>query len=303
MSRNGSGTYTKAVSSFSPGGTITASDHNSLWDDLVTEITNSVAADGQTTVTGPIKFADGDVSAPGLTFAADTDSGIYRAALNRFAFAAGGAQVAIFASASCSFQVPLTMSATATFRSEAIFSATAVFTQPILVSGTATFTKGFIASATASFVEPILCSGTATFTKGFITSATAVFTQPILCSGTATFTKGFIASATSTFTITPVGVGIPRAIGVATYVASAPTLNTANSFNMASITDTNVGQIRFDFTNNMADANYCVVATAETTSGPLITYVITKQTSGFTVRMTDADSTFTDPASISVVVF
>lgn len=93
MARNGSGVYTKAVSSFSPGGTITASDHNSLWDDLVSEVTNSVAADGQTTMTGPLKAASGTAAAPSITFGSDTDSGFYLASANHVGGAVNGTKI------------------------------------------------------------------------------------------------------------------------------------------------------------------------------------------------------------------
>jgi microcystin-dependent protein len=92
MARNGSGTYTK-VNTFVAGNSIAATGHNQNWDDLATEITNSVAADGQTTMTGPLKAASGTVSAPGVTFASDTDCGLYRIGANNIGVAANGAKV------------------------------------------------------------------------------------------------------------------------------------------------------------------------------------------------------------------
>jgi microcystin-dependent protein len=92
MARNGSGTYTK-VNTFVAGNSITAAGHNANWDDIATEVTNSVAADGQTTMTGPLKAASGTVSAPGVTFASDTDCGLYRIGANNIGVAANGAKV------------------------------------------------------------------------------------------------------------------------------------------------------------------------------------------------------------------
>lgn len=105
MARNGSGSYTKAVSSFIPGQSITASNHNSLWDDLVSEVSNSVAADGQTTITGPIKFSNGSASAPSLTFASGTDTGMYRKAANAIGFAASATEVFSLTTATATFAV------------------------------------------------------------------------------------------------------------------------------------------------------------------------------------------------------
>lgn len=92
MARNGSGTYTK-VNTFVASNPITASGHNQNWDDIASEMTNSVAADGQTSMTGPLKAASGTVSAPSLTFASDTNTGIYRIGSDNLGIAANGAKV------------------------------------------------------------------------------------------------------------------------------------------------------------------------------------------------------------------
>jgi hypothetical protein len=54
MARNGSGTYS-VPNTFVAGETITASGENQNFSDIGAEITNSVAADGQTSMTGPLK--------------------------------------------------------------------------------------------------------------------------------------------------------------------------------------------------------------------------------------------------------
>lgn len=97
MARNGSGTYSR-VNTFISGSTITAAGHNQNWADLENEMTNSVAADGQTTMTGALKASNGTVSAPSLTFGADTNTGLYRSAADTMAVAIGGVQVGTFGS-------------------------------------------------------------------------------------------------------------------------------------------------------------------------------------------------------------
>lgn len=89
MSRNGSGTYS-VPNTFTSGTTITASGHNENWSDVATEVTNSVAADGQTSMTGPLKAANGTVAAPAVTFASDPDSGMYRIGADNVGIATGG---------------------------------------------------------------------------------------------------------------------------------------------------------------------------------------------------------------------
>ena len=109
MARNGSGTYTR-VNTFTSGNAITAAGHNQNWADLETEMTNSVAADGQTSLTGPLKAANGTAAAPGITFAADADSGIYRIGTNNVGMAVNGAKVLDVATTGLSITGTLTSS-------------------------------------------------------------------------------------------------------------------------------------------------------------------------------------------------
>lgn len=92
MPRNGSGNYSK-VNTFSAGATITASGQNQNWDDIASEMSNSVAADGQTTMTGQLKASNGTVAAPGVSFASDLDTGMYRIGGNNVGIACNGAKV------------------------------------------------------------------------------------------------------------------------------------------------------------------------------------------------------------------
>lgn len=90
--RNGSGTYT-VPNSFTAGSVITAADFNENFSDIASELTNSVAADGQTAMTGPFKGYSGSASAPGYTFSADTNSGMYRIGADNIGIAVGGTKI------------------------------------------------------------------------------------------------------------------------------------------------------------------------------------------------------------------
>lgn len=92
MSRNGSGVYS-VPNTFVAGGTITASGHNQNWSDLATELTNSVAADGQTSMTGALKASLGSLASPSYTFAADLNTGRYRKSADTMADVCGGTEV------------------------------------------------------------------------------------------------------------------------------------------------------------------------------------------------------------------
>lgn len=92
MSRNGSGTFS-IPNTLVSGTPITAAAHNQNYADIGSEITNSLALDGQSTMTGPIKAASGSVSAPSVTFGSDPDSGFYRIGSNNMGGAVGGTKI------------------------------------------------------------------------------------------------------------------------------------------------------------------------------------------------------------------
>jgi hypothetical protein len=89
MPRNLAGKFI-VINTFVPGTTITALAHNENWADAANEISNSLAADGQTPMSGPLKAIAGSAATPALTFSADPDTGMYRAGTDTLGFAAGG---------------------------------------------------------------------------------------------------------------------------------------------------------------------------------------------------------------------
>lgn len=102
MARNGSGTYS-VPNTFVAGNTITASSHNANWTDIGSEMTNSLALDGQSTMTGVVKGANGTAAAPSYTFGTDTNTGVYRVNADDLGITVGGTKVADFASATTTF--------------------------------------------------------------------------------------------------------------------------------------------------------------------------------------------------------
>jgi microcystin-dependent protein len=92
MPRNGSGTMT-AAQTYATGQTITAAVINANITDIASELTNSVAKDGQTVMTGPLKASNGTAAAPSITFGSDLDTGIYRKSANKMGVSLGGVEV------------------------------------------------------------------------------------------------------------------------------------------------------------------------------------------------------------------
>jgi hypothetical protein len=92
MARNGTGTYTRAISAYVTGTTISATEANSEAVDIGNEITNSLPRDGQAGMTGTFKVPDGSAGTPSITFSAETGSGLYRASAGVLSVAISGSQ-------------------------------------------------------------------------------------------------------------------------------------------------------------------------------------------------------------------
>lgn len=80
--------------SFSSGTTISSSATNANNTDIASEITGSLPRDGQAGMTGQLKADAGSTSAPGISFAADTNTGFYRKSGDVIGVVAGGTEVA-----------------------------------------------------------------------------------------------------------------------------------------------------------------------------------------------------------------
>lgn len=93
MPRNGSGTYSLPQAAFVPGTTIESAAVNSDFSDIASALTDSVAADGQTTMTGALKLADGTLTQPALTFGTSTGKGIANLGAGSMSFIYGGTAV------------------------------------------------------------------------------------------------------------------------------------------------------------------------------------------------------------------
>ena len=79
------------------GNTIQISQHNPVFEDVAAAMTQRLMASGANPMTGPLKAADGSVSAPSHTFNSDQATGLYKTAAG-FGVAVGGTKVAEFGS-------------------------------------------------------------------------------------------------------------------------------------------------------------------------------------------------------------
>jgi hypothetical protein len=178
MPRNGSGTMS-LTTAFVPSTPALAADVNTVLGDIAAEITNSVAKDGQTPMTGQFKAADGTITAPGLGFGSDTNTGFYRSASGVIR-------------ASCDGTNSFTISATGV-------------STPILTA-TTSLTVGAVANAHVPAGAILMWSG----------SVASIPTGWLLCNGsngTPDLRNRFIVGAGSTYAVAATG-GSADAIAV-----------------------------------------------------------------------------------------
>lgn len=93
MPRNGSGTaYRIPGTAYTNGTTNDGSELDAEQTDIYSLLTNSVASDGQTPMTGPLRLPLGTNAAPALTFSAETGTGLYRSAAGEASISITGLQ-------------------------------------------------------------------------------------------------------------------------------------------------------------------------------------------------------------------
>jgi microcystin-dependent protein len=90
MPRNSSGIYSLPQSPFVPGTVISSAAVNSDFADIATALTGSIASNGTTAITNPIKFPPGSAVAPTVTFSNDTTTGLYSGGTGVLGLTAGG---------------------------------------------------------------------------------------------------------------------------------------------------------------------------------------------------------------------
>jgi hypothetical protein len=89
-----SGTYSLPANAEAVNGTtINPTYFNNTINDIADELTNSVAADGQTTMTGPLKVVAGSITDAAVQRATDSNTGVYFPATDTVAFVAGGTKI------------------------------------------------------------------------------------------------------------------------------------------------------------------------------------------------------------------
>lgn len=285
MARNGSGTMA-VVNTFVDGTTITAAAHNTNFTDVASEITNSVAVDGQSAMTGQFKFASGTVGAPGVVPGSDLDTGVYRIGGDNLGVACAGAKVLDIATTGLGVTGTLSATGAITENGAAVYKAGGT---DVAVAdggtGASTATLGFNALAPTTTRGDLITRDASNNVRLAVGAANRVLrsdgTDPAwgqvvnsditdatiahakLASGV-TASQAVMETGTATDSYVAPGrqhfhPGHPKFWAFVTVTTGTPTLQT--SYNVTSITDGGAGDLLVTIATDFSSANWCGGAT------------------------------------------
>ena len=200
MPRNGSGVYTlPAGNPVVPGTTIDAEWANSTLEDMANELTNSLSRTGAGGMLAPFRIADGTVTAPGLSFLNETNTGLYRTASGSVWMSVLGVNMAQFSTVGLTIPFGKALTAQGNASVLGTFGVTGATTlsSTLAVTGALTATGGVVgnvtgnvtaASGTSSFNDVVI-SGSLDMTAGSSATITGL-NAPVNASDAAN--KGYV---------------------------------------------------------------------------------------------------------------
>ena len=304
MPHNGSGTFNPDTT-FADGNAWNASAVNAMYTDLAAGITNSLAKDGQSTMTGQFKAQNGSAAAPAITLGSDTDTGFYRVGANSIGLTVNGVLLATFDSAG------ITLASGATLGSAANIIVTANITNnAVTLAKLATQTDGTILSNVSggsavpaantlhAILDAVLGSdqgsvlyrGASTWarlgpgTNGQYLKTQGAAANPAWAtvSGLPSGSEGQVLQYSSgAWAGSNSGV---RCHGHVTVSVTTPTLQ-SGSVNVASVTRIAGPLYRVTFTTALANATYTAIVTGQYGAGyPAAAAVVAKTTTTFDIQ-------------------
>jgi hypothetical protein len=171
MPRNASGIYTlPGGNPVTPGDVIEAEWANTTLEDVADALTNSLSRTGAGGMLAPFRIADGAVSAPGLSFLNETNTGLYRSGSGSVWMSVLGVNTAQFSTVGLTipFGKALTAAGNASVAGTFSVGGAATLASTLAVTGAITATGGVTGNVTGNVTAG---SGTSTFNDLVVTGA------------------------------------------------------------------------------------------------------------------------------------
>lgn len=159
MPRNSSGVYTlPSGNPVVPGTTIDAAWANDTMEDMANEITNSLSRTGAGGMLAPFRIANGTVTAPGLSYLNETNTGLYRSGAGSVWMSVLGVNTVQFSTVGLTipFGKALTAQGNASVAGTFSVAGATTLASTLAVTGALSATGGVLGNVTAA-------SGTSTF--------------------------------------------------------------------------------------------------------------------------------------------
>lgn len=170
MPRNSSGVYTlPSGNPVVPGTTIDAAWANDTMEDMANEITNSLSRTGAGGMLAPFRIADGTVTAPGLSYLNETNTGLYRSGAGSTWMAVLGVNTVQFSTVGMTIPSgkALTAQGATYLTSTLAVTGATTMASTLAVTGAITATSGVIGNVTGN----VTSSGTSNFAEVVITGS------------------------------------------------------------------------------------------------------------------------------------
>lgn len=161
MPRNGSGVYTlPGGNPVVPGTVIEATWANDTLEDIANELTNSLSRTGAGGMLAPFRIANGTVSAPGISFLNETNTGLYRSGSGSTWMSVLGVNTVQFSTVGLTIPAgkALTAQGNASVSGTLGVTGATTLSSTLAVTGAITATGGVLGNITAA-------SGTSTFNE------------------------------------------------------------------------------------------------------------------------------------------
>jgi hypothetical protein len=316
-SRNSTGTYSLPTGNpVTTGTTVSSSWANNTLSDIGTEVTNSLDRAGRGAMTGSLQLSSGTVSAPGLVFSAETNSGLYRAASHDVRFSLNGVDMQKWDGTTTTFTggsagAAITGVGGATSGQGASLQGTGTGVGLFSNGGGGTTTlaatvahtsgatgAGVVAASNTSGSHGVVGWGTGAGSGLYGIAGSSGFGAEL--EGNLRFRNSNPSSSTA-FTNTATPANVPKAWAlISTNGSGACTVT--DGFNLTSCSVAAGGTVTVTFASNFSNANYAVFGTASR-SGPKVFYVASTAVGSMTFNVYNADfTTQTDCSTLACTV-